>query len=134
MSKRIFAYATMLIVFVHGLIHNMGLYVYWPVGELADLPYKTTLLSGELDVGVWGIRIFGIFWAVAAIGLVAAAVAMLLQSDWWMPLLLVSTLLSLILCLLDYTVAWTGAALDVALLAVIALVPQFTEIIETSTA
>ncbi len=43
-------------VAVHGLIHLMGFVAYWPLREVSELPYKTSLLSGKLEVGAAGMR------------------------------------------------------------------------------
>ena len=42
------------IIFIHGLIHLMGFVAYFPLGEIAELPYKTTLLGGRWDIGTYG--------------------------------------------------------------------------------
>ena len=50
---------------VHGLVHVMGTVAYLKIGDVAGLPYKTTLLSGSWDIGLIGIGIFGGLWALA---------------------------------------------------------------------
>lgn len=40
----------------HGLVHLLGFVVPWQLATLEEMPYKTTLLAGTLDVGAVGIR------------------------------------------------------------------------------
>ncbi|SDR00732.1 ABC transporter permease [Natronobacterium texcoconense] len=112
---------------LHGLIHFLGIGVYFEVVEMADLPYKTTLLGGAIDVGDIGIRIFAVLTAVAGIGFVASAVA--LVSDWryWRLLLLAVTVFSLVLTALDWTVASMGVLANLTILAALFVQSIFTK-------
>jgi len=56
--------------------------------------YKTTLLSGNLDMGDAGIRMVGLLWLLAAVGFVVAGVAIFSLQPWWQMLTLLVTLLS----------------------------------------
>ena len=47
---RIIYFVAIATVIIHGLIHLMGFVAYWPLGEIAELPYKTTLLGNRWDV------------------------------------------------------------------------------------
>lgn len=69
-------YAAAAFLALHGIVHLLGTAVYLELAEVADFPYKTTLLGGWWDVGRAGIRVFGVLWAVAAVGFVASAVAL----------------------------------------------------------
>ncbi|MDJ1434572.1 ABC transporter permease [Halostagnicola sp. A-GB9-2] len=104
---------------IHGLIHFLGIGAYFEVIQMADLPYKTTLLGGAIDVGDTGIRIFAVLTAVAGIGFIVSAVG--LVSDWryWRPLLVAITVFSLILTTLDWTVASMGTLANLTILAVL---------------
>jgi len=66
-------------VLVHGIAHLPGFVVPWRLAALSELPYKTTLLNGTLDVGEGGIRIVGLLWLFAGLGCAAAAVAIYLD-------------------------------------------------------
>ncbi|THE66507.1 ABC transporter permease [Salinadaptatus halalkaliphilus] len=101
---------------VHGLIHFLGIGVYFELAEFADLPYKTTLAGGAIDVGSVGIRIFAVATAVAGFGFVVAAVALLGNWRRWRQLLLAVTLLSVVLTALDWTVASMGVLANLAIL------------------
>lgn len=110
---------------VHGLIHLMGFVAYWPLREVSELPYKTSLLSGKLEVAAVGIRLFSLLWLLAATGFVIAALALLFGRSWWAPLMLVTALLSLAICILDWGVAYRGAIIDIVVLLLLVVVFGF---------
>lgn len=116
--QRRFGYVFALALTIHGLIHLLGIGVYFELVEMADLPYKTTLLGG-VDVGDTGIRIFGALNGVAAAGFVASAVGLVTEWSNWQSLLLAVTLFSLVLTTLDWTVAYMGVLANLAILAVL---------------
>jgi hypothetical protein len=122
---RILSIVFALLAGLHGLIHLMGFAAYWPLAVIKDLPYKTTLLGGRLDLGAGGMRIFSLLWLLAGIGFLAAAVALLLGKSSWAPLMLASALLSLLLCVLDWGVAYRGAIVDLIILLVLLVVFGF---------
>jgi hypothetical protein len=95
----------------------MGTAAYLKLASVTGIQYKTTLLNGRWDVGDIGIRVFGVLWAVAAAGFVAAAVALFTRSPWWRSMLLPVTGLSMVLTALDWNVAFAGFVVDVAILA-----------------
>ena len=108
----------------HGVIHLMGLIAYWPLGTLAELPYKTTLLDGRWSVGSGGMRLYSVLWLLAAVGFVVAAVGLVLRWDGWWTLLLATTLLSLLVTALDWHASYRGAVIDLILLAGLLLWPR----------
>jgi hypothetical protein len=97
---------------VHGLIHLMGFLAYWPLATIPDLPYKTSLLGGRLDVGPAGMRIYSLFWLLATLGFVGSAMLLALNRPAWAPLLLAAALLSLVISVLDWGQAWRGALIN----------------------
>ncbi|PQJ26820.1 ABC transporter permease [Salinibacter sp. 10B] len=112
------------LLFLHGLVHLLGTAVYLRLAELPEFPYKTTLLNGYWDLGPAGIRIFGILWAGAAIGLWVGALAFLLDWPNWRVLLVGVTLFSVVLTALDWTVAYAGLIVNVGILAALFLAPR----------
>ena len=122
---RILTIILSLFVAVHGLIHLMGFVAYWPLREVSELPYKTSLLSDKLELGAAGMRLFGLLWLLAAIGFVIAALAMVFGWSWWAPLMLVAALFSLLLCILDWGVAFRGAIINIAILLLLFVVFGF---------
>ena len=114
-------YLGAVVLFLHGVVHLMGTAVYLELAEVADFTYKTTLLGGAIDVGDAGMRVFGVLWAVAAVGFLASAGA--LVTDWgqWRLLLIGIAIFSLILTVLDYSVAYAGAVVNLAILVAVAV-------------
>ncbi len=111
------------VLVLHGLIHLMGAVAYMRLGDVAGLPYKTTLLGGRWDVGPGGMAAFGALWGVAAVGFVAAAAALAFGAPWARGLLLTVALASLVLTGLDWTVAYAGVAINVAIVLAVLLLP-----------
>ena len=113
-----------LVLVLHGLIHLIGTTVYSRLAEIQGFTYKTTLLGGRLDLGEAGMRIFGVLWVLPAVGFVLAAFALLQGWDWWRNMLLGATLLSLGLTSLDWSVAFAGAVVNVAILVLLWFGPR----------
>jgi len=122
-SKIVIMLAVSILV-VHGIIHLMGTAVYMKLAEINGLSYKTTLLSGRLDLGEGGSRVFGALWVLPAIGFIVAALALLEGWEWWQPVMVGVTLLSLALTGLDWSGAFMGAIIDIAILALLWLGPR----------
>ena len=104
-----------LVLGIHGLIHLMGAAVYLKLGDVQGLAYKTTVLSGRVDLGAGGIRVFGALWILPALGFVAAALGLLEGWSWWGVALLAATVVSTLLTVLDWNVAFMGAIVDFAI-------------------
>ena len=112
------------VLVLHGLIHLMGTAAYLKLAVIEQLPYKTTLLGGRWDLGASGIAVYGALWALAASGFIVAAGALLAGWQWWQPVLLGVTLLSLALTALDWGVAYTGVIVNSVILALLWLGPR----------
>jgi len=110
------------VVLAHGLIHLLGFVAYWPLAELKELPYKTTLFGGRWEVGRAGMRLYSALWLLAAFGFVLAVGGWLAGHDWPPVLMLGAALLSLLLTLADWSVAWRGAVINLVILAVLVVV------------
>ena len=115
-----------IVLFLHGLIHLMGTVAYMRLAVIQQLPYKTTVLGGRWDLGASGTAVYGALWAVAAIGFIVAAAALLIGWQWWQPVLVGVMLLSLALTALDWDVAFAGVILNIAILALLWLGPRLT--------
>jgi hypothetical protein len=119
------ALAVVVVVLVlHGLIHLIGTTVYLKLADIQGFTYKTTLVGGRLDVGDAGIRLFGAMWILPALGFIGAAAALSAGWEWWRPVLLVTTLLSLALTTLDWSVAFAGAIVNLVVLVLLWLGPR----------
>lgn len=112
------------IIILHGLIHLMGTVTYMKLGTVQGLSYKTTLLGGRWNLGEGGMAVYGALWAVAAVGFVAAAVAMLVGWGWYRPVLTGVAAFSLVLTALDWQVASAGVILNIIILAWLLLAPN----------
>jgi len=121
---RILTILVAIVLLVHGLIHLMGTAVYARHAQIKGLSYKTALVSGHWELGQLGIAVFGWMWVLPAVGFVAAAVALLAGWAWWNSVLVGVTLVSLSLTILDWSNAFRGAVVDVAILALILAGPR----------
>ena len=110
-----------IILFFHGLVHLMGTVVYMKLGTLEQFSYKTTILNGRIDLGESGIYVFGVLWAIAAIGFVVTAVGLVINWKGNPSLLMGVSIFSLGLTGLDWEIAFTGAVFNVAILVVLSL-------------
>ncbi len=125
---KLLSIAMVVLLGIHGLIHLMGFVAYWPLNTVTELPYKTAFLGGRLELGAGGTRLFSVLWLLAAIGFVVAAVALLNEWGWGMPLLVIVTLLSLVITALDWGPAFRGTLINVAILGVLLLSPMIARI------
>ncbi len=121
--QQIVRYAGTAILLLHGLIHIIGVLMYWKIAELEDFGgYKTALLGGRLEVGDAGMRVFGALWGVAMIGFVIAAYGVARQRDWWLELAVAVTLFSLVLTVLDWNPKSAGPVINLLILDVLIVV------------
>ena len=97
---------------IHGLIHLMGFVAYWPLAKINELPYKTSLMAGKLELGAAGMRFYSLLWLLATLGFLAAAILLALGKPSWAPLMLAAVLLSMVVCILDWGAAFRGAWID----------------------
>ncbi len=105
----------------HGLIHIMGFITQWKIATIDGLAYRTTILGGHIDLGTIGIRIEGLFWLPAIIGFAAGAIGLVRHRPWWRPVILVTTLFSLVICILGWPQAQAGVYVNIGILAILAV-------------
>lgn len=117
--RSILTYVGSVILFGHGMVHLLGTTVYLGLTDVAEFPYKTTLLGGAVNVGDMGMRAFAVLWTVAAIGFVAAGGASLTEWEHWPLLVGAVAVFSLILTVLDYTVAYAGIVVNLGIIAAV---------------
>ena len=113
-----------IILALHGLVHLMGLVAYWPLADIADLPYKTTLFNGAWNLGDGGMRVFSVLWLIAALGFIAAGAGLVTGQGWTTQALAFSALLSLSITALDWGVAFRGTVIDVVVLVALLVIPR----------
>ena len=101
--------------------HLPGFVSSWKLATLVELPYKTTVLAGRVDVGDSGVRLLGVFWLLTALTCVAAGAAVVLQMAWALRLVAFTVVASLLLCVIGWPDARTGVAVNIALLVLLAV-------------
>jgi hypothetical protein len=88
---------------------------------LRELPYKTTVLSGRIDVGDAGIRVLGVLWLLTALAFLVAASAVTTATDWASRFVLGAVIASLMLCVAGWPDARIGVAVNVGLALLLAI-------------
>ncbi len=126
MPDWIFTIAAVTLI-IHGIIHLMGFIVYWNKRDLeGGMKYKTTLLNGRWDLEDRSMKWFGVLWLLSMIGFIVTGVGLATEQPWWQFLLVPVTILSLVVCVLDWGYAYAGAALDIVILILLVLLPFIT--------
>lgn len=116
-------YAFLALLAAHGIAHLPGFLVPWRLLSSPDLPWKTTLLWGWVEVGEAGIRAIGIVWLLTGLAVVATAVGLARQAPWAASAALPVVLISGLLCVIELPHARIGLALNVVMCLVLGLHP-----------
>lgn len=109
-------YAFLALMAAHGMAHLPGFLVPWRWLSSPDLPFKTTLLWGQLEVGEAGIRAIGVIWLLTGAAIVASAVGLAREAPWAAGIALPVVLISGLLCFVELPHARLGLALNVVVL------------------
>lgn len=109
---------------LHGIAHLVGFAVSWRLLESDEVPFKTTLWFGQLDVGPTGIRLVGLLWLALAVAFLTASGGGVLSRSWWMALASGTALSSLALSMISLPEARIGILANVFVLGVLALGPS----------
>lgn len=105
-----------IIILAHGLIHLIGVAAYWQLVEFDDISASSEVIGGRLDVGNLGMQVLGILWLLATIGFAASAYGYVVKTDWWQPVLLSVTVVSLVVCILGWKDTIFGTATNLIIL------------------
>lgn len=105
------------VLLAHGVAHLPGFLVSWHLASFAELPYRTTVLAGRLDIGDAGVRVMGLMWLALAIAFLAAAGGLLLDAPWWRVVARVAIAVSLLVCMAALPETRIGVLANVALAA-----------------
>lgn len=100
----------------HGLIHLIGFVTPWRIAALEGFTYRTTALSGAVDIGDAGVRLIGLLWLGLAVGFAAAAYGVWRGERWAAGLAGVLAIVSLVVCVLGLPETFAGVAINVAIL------------------
>ena len=107
----------------HGVAHLVGFVSSWRLMRLPEVPYRTTIFGGRVDLGDGGIRVVGVLWLLAGVSFVAGAWAVMSGSSVWQLVVTFAFGVSLVLCFAGWPDARlgfvaNGVVLGLALLAV----------------
>jgi len=94
-----------IIIFVHGVLHMPGFIKAFGMAELPQLPHPIS-------------RIHGVFWAIASILFITAAMLFLNYNKWWWLVSVVALIISQYLIISDWEDAGLGTALNIVILLV----------------
>lgn len=104
---------------VHGISHVVGFVVPWRLVTSADVPYRTTIAGGAIDLGPGGIKMIGLVWLVLAISFVMLAIGLLARASWWFPAILYFVAVSTMFCALQWSDARVGLLANATILALL---------------
>ena len=108
------------VLVAHGIAHLVGFISSWKLAALAELPYKTTIFSGRLDMGDAGIRVVGVLWLLGALAFLVAAIALATGTGWAGRFMLAAVTASALLCVAGWPDARLGLAVNLGLALVFA--------------
>ena len=117
--------ALVILLVLHGIAHMPGFLASWQLMTSQDVPYKTTILNGLIDLGDGGIKLFGLLWVVAMLAFLAAAWMLYIYADGAKSFAVGVVIFSLLVCIAGLPEARIGVAINVALLAFFALESKF---------
>lgn len=112
-----------LLLLAHGIAHLPGFLVNWQIRSFPELPFRTTVFAGSVEVGLAGIKAVGVGWLLVAIAFGCAALGVLVRWGWWQLLVYSAIAASVLLT----AAAWPEARLGLlanALIVVVILVGQ----------
>ena len=112
------------ILIVHGISHLVGFVVPWQLVTTPEVPYRTTILAGSVNIGDMGIRAVGVVWLLLALAFVVLGVA-LLAGIWSYPVALRVVLASLAICVIGLPDARIGLVLNLLLLVLLVSMNRF---------
>lgn len=108
------------LMLAHGVAHIVGFLVPWKlVPATPEVPYRTTILRGAVDLGDAGIRVYGLAWIGLALLFAAVAVALFLRAPWWYRAALGVAGISAMFCLASWPEARIGLVTNVVIAIVI---------------
>jgi len=115
-------FALAVLMVLHGVTHLAGFAGSFHLTAAPDLPYKTTVLGGRVDLGEGGIRLLGILWLALAVVFVVVAAGTALDATWWVKAAALIATLSLVMTLLEMPQARIGVLVNLAILGAAMLV------------
>jgi hypothetical protein len=109
MTRIVFA----VFLFAHAIAHVPGFLVSWRlIANRPDLPYRTAIFGGAVHVGRAGMRVVGILWLVAGLGVALAAIELLRNAAVAWPAVWAAAAFSAIMTIAGWPDSKTGVALN----------------------
>ena len=103
----------------HGVAHVVGFAVPWKLVTSSEVPYRTTVAGGLVDIGPAGVRLVGLLWLVVAVALVSVAAGVLQHTTWWYRESIAVLAVSCLLCLLGWPDSRPGLVANALILIVL---------------
>jgi len=100
----------------HGVAHVVGFAVPWKLVISSEVPYRTTVAGGFVDIGPAGVRLVGILWLLVAVAFVSVAAGVLQHATWWYRESLAIVMVSLVLCILGWPESRPGMVANLLIL------------------
>jgi len=102
-----------ILLFVHGFAHLVGFVVPWRIATLKEMPHRTTLFAGCLDIGERGIRAGGLLWLIAAVAFAASGLGVILRAPWSLPFTAIVVGCSVLLCVAGWPDSRIGVFVNI---------------------
>jgi hypothetical protein len=100
----------------HGVAHVVGFAVPWKLVTSTEVPYRTTVAGGLIDIGPAGVRLVGILWLLVGVAFVSVSAGVLQHAAWWYRESLVIVMVSLVLCTLGWPESRPGMVANLLIL------------------
>ncbi|HKT80724.1 MAG TPA: hypothetical protein VJP86_10930 [Vicinamibacterales bacterium] len=104
---------------IHGIAHLPGFLVDWQLRSLPELPYRTTIFAGSVEVGTAGIRAIGLAWLLAAVAFALAALGLVMRWGSWQSVAYTAIAASVFLTVAAWPEARLGLFANVVLMLLI---------------
>lgn len=114
-----------LLALMHGIAHLPGFFVPWRFLNSPEMPFRTTVLGGRLDLGETGIQAYGLLYLLLCLAFSPLAWGVFTRAWWWPPLLLAVVAVSLVCCFADWPLTRWGVAANAVLLLLYSLTSIF---------
>ena len=116
-SRRWWRWPVAIVVAAHGAIHLLGVWWTFDLGGIDELGGPTLLGTGQAP-GEPAMIVLGFLWLIAALGFIAAGVAVASRWPQAAQLIRLAAGISLIPTIIWWNDAWIGAVLSAVLLVV----------------
>ena len=77
-------------------------------------------------------RYFSAIWLIVAVGYLVGAIGLVVNQPWAVPVLLVTSVLSIVITALDWDAAFRGTIISAVMIAIILLAPRLGDLLNLS--